>query len=114
MVHSLVAKKELCAEYPFVESYKIVLAWVYAGLSDEDAKTLALDHNLDSDMRLSMSFLQKIRYFHNEWISHTNQGNKADEAFKVKLCEQVGLATKQSKKGERSSKPNIRGYDKFF
>ena len=28
--HSLVARKELCAEYPFVESYKTVLAWVYA------------------------------------------------------------------------------------
>ena len=39
---------------------------------------------------------------------------KGDEAFKVKLCEQVGLATKKTKKGERSSKPNIRGYDNFF
>ncbi|MCO5555464.1 hypothetical protein L7F22_009009 [Adiantum nelumboides] len=71
--HSLVARKELCAEYPFVESYKIVLAWVYAGLSDEDAKTLALDHNVDLKMRLSMSFLQKVRYFHNEWVDHLRQ-----------------------------------------
>lgn len=48
--HSLVAKKELCAEYLFVESYKTVLAWVYARLLDEDAKTLALDHNVDLEM----------------------------------------------------------------
>ncbi|MCO5600920.1 hypothetical protein L7F22_055037 [Adiantum nelumboides] len=53
---------------------------------DEDAKTLALDHNIDSEMRLSMSFLQK----------------------------QVGLATKKSKKGERGAKQNIRGFDNFF
>ena len=77
-----------------------VLAWVYAGLSDEDAKTLALDHNVDSELRLSMSFLQKVRYFHNEWVDHLRQGKKADETFKVRLCDQVGLATKKSKKGE--------------
>ncbi|MCO5599111.1 hypothetical protein L7F22_053211 [Adiantum nelumboides] len=107
--HFLVARKELCAEYPFVESYKIILAWVYAGLSDEDAKTLALDHNVDLEMRLSMSFLPKVHYFHNEWVDHLRQGKKADEAFKVRLCEQVGLATKKSKKGERGAKQNIRG-----
>ncbi|MCO5585897.1 hypothetical protein L7F22_039831 [Adiantum nelumboides] len=100
--HSLVARKEHCAEYPFVESYKTVLAWVYAGLSDEDAKTLALDHNVDLEMRLSMSFLQKVHYFHNEWVDHLRQGKNVDETFKVRLCEQVGLATKKSKKAQRS------------
>lgn len=51
-----------------------------------------------------MSFLQKVHYFHNEWVDHLRQGKKADAAFKVRLCEQVGLATKKSKKGERGGK----------
>ncbi|MCO5614873.1 hypothetical protein L7F22_069158 [Adiantum nelumboides] len=86
--------------YPFVESYKTVLAWVYAGLLNEDAKTLALDHNVDSKMRLSMSFLQKVRYFHNEWVDHLRQGKKADEAFKVRLCD-----TKIKSGSEEALKP---------
>ncbi|MCO5595790.1 hypothetical protein L7F22_049838 [Adiantum nelumboides] len=56
----------------------------------------------------------KVRYFHNEWVDRLRQGKKVDEAFKVRLCEHVGLATKKSKKGERGAKQNIRCFDKFF
>ena len=42
-------------------------------------------------MRMSMSFLQKIHYFHNEWINHINQGNKVDEAFKSNFVSKLDL-----------------------
>ncbi|MCO5579754.1 hypothetical protein L7F22_033614 [Adiantum nelumboides] len=46
----------------------MAMCWVYAGLTDEEAKVLALDHNIDSEFCLEMSFIQKIRFFHNEWV----------------------------------------------
>ncbi|MCO5561486.1 hypothetical protein L7F22_015107 [Adiantum nelumboides] len=84
--HSLLAKQTIAAEYEHVDTYKMAMCWVYAGLTDDEAKVLALDHNIDSDFRLEMTFIQKIRFFHNE------------------------------KKGGRGSsqKPNTKKYDNYF
>ncbi|MCO5563416.1 hypothetical protein L7F22_017058 [Adiantum nelumboides] len=112
--HSLIAKQELAAEYEHVDTYKTAMCWVYAGLTDEEAKVLALDHNIDSDFRLEMSFIQKIRFFHNEWVATIKRGGKVDDNFRVALCEKCGLEVK--KKGGRgaSQKPNSKPYDNYF
>ena len=79
--HSLLAKKELATEYEHVDTYKMAMCWVYAGLTNEEAKVLALDHNIDSDFRLEMTFIQKIRFFHSEWIDTIKSGGKVDDNF---------------------------------
>ncbi|MCO5547183.1 hypothetical protein L7F22_000626 [Adiantum nelumboides] len=105
---------ELAAEYEHVDTYKTAMCWVYAGLTDEEAKVLALDHNIDSDFRLEMSFIQKIRFFHNECVDTIKRGGNVDDNFRVALCEKCGLEVK--KKGGRgaSQKPNTKQYDNYF
>ncbi|MCO5559110.1 hypothetical protein L7F22_012702 [Adiantum nelumboides] len=92
--HSLIAKQELAAEYEHVDSYETAMCWVYAGLTNEEAKVLALDHNIDSDFCLEMSFIQKIRFFHNEWVDT------------LKLKKKGGCGASQ--------KPNTKQYDNYF
>ena len=79
--HSLLAKQELIAEYEHVDTYKMAMCWVYARLTNDEAKFLALDHNIDSDFGLEMTFIQKIRLFHNEWVDTIKRGEKVDEKF---------------------------------
>lgn len=47
-LHTLVAKTQLMDEYPDNPFYKVVMAEVYIGLSDEEALRLAQRHNLNS------------------------------------------------------------------
>ncbi|MCO5600319.1 hypothetical protein L7F22_054429 [Adiantum nelumboides] len=89
--HSLIAKQELAAEYEYVDTYKMAMCWVYAGLTDEEAKVLALDHNIDLDFHLEMFFIQKIRFFHNEWVDTIKRGGRG-----------------------ASPKPNTKQYDNYF
>ncbi|MCO5563324.1 hypothetical protein L7F22_016965 [Adiantum nelumboides] len=79
--HSLIAKQELAAEFEHVDTYKMAMCWVYAGLTDEEAKVLALDHNIDLDFCLEMSFIQKIRFCHNEWADTIKRGGKVYDNF---------------------------------
>ncbi|MCO5566421.1 hypothetical protein L7F22_020098 [Adiantum nelumboides] len=79
--HSLIAKQELVAEYEHVDTYKMAMCWVYAGLTDEEATVLALDHKIDLDFCLEMSFIQKTRLFHNEWVDTIKSGGKVDDNF---------------------------------
>ncbi|KAI5059576.1 hypothetical protein GOP47_0025895 [Adiantum capillus-veneris] len=97
--HSLIAKQELAAEYEHVDTYKMAMCWVYAGLTYEEAKVLTLDHNIDSDFCLEMYFIQKIRFFHNEWVDTIKRGGKVDDNFRAALCEKCGLEVKK-KDGE--------------
>ncbi|MCO5594932.1 hypothetical protein L7F22_048967 [Adiantum nelumboides] len=87
------------------------------GGSEDDSSFKDSDESGDSDdndsdggrdiEEISPSCIGKERVKHEE-------GKKVDEAFKVKLCEQVALATKKSKKGERDTKHNVWGFDNFF
>ncbi|KAI5072228.1 hypothetical protein GOP47_0012334 [Adiantum capillus-veneris] len=112
--HSLIVKQELAAEYEHVDTYKMAMCWVYAGLTDEEAKVLALDHNIDSDFCLEMSFIQKIRFFHNEWVDTIKHGGKVDDNFRVALCEKCGLEVKNKGGRGASQKLNTKQYDNYF
>ena len=41
---------------------------IYVGLTDVEAKLLAWDHNTDSEYRLTMTFVQRVRFIHSEFV----------------------------------------------
>ena len=54
--HSTEAQRQLVKEYPLtVPFFKYAECKVYAGLTHEEAKLLAWDHNNDNDYRQKMS-----------------------------------------------------------
>ena len=59
----------------------MAMCWVYTSLTNAEAKVLALDHNIDSRFCLEMNFIQKIRFFHSEWIDTIKSGGKVDDNF---------------------------------
>ena len=40
----------------------------YAGLTDVEANLLARDHNTDSEYRMTMTFIQRVRFIHSEFL----------------------------------------------
>ncbi|KAI5055485.1 hypothetical protein GOP47_0029006 [Adiantum capillus-veneris] len=86
----------------------MAMCWVYAGLTDEEAKVLALDHNIESDFYLEMSFIQKIRFFHIEWFDTIKPGGNVDDNFRVSLCEKCGLEVKNKGGHGASQNPNTK------
>ena len=54
-------------EFPKNPIFQTVKCIIYVGLIDVEAKLLAWDHNIDSDYRLSMTFIQMIIFIRNEF-----------------------------------------------
>jgi len=61
-----------------------------------------------------MTFLQKIRFFHNEWVKQQKEGRNVDENFRVTLCERCGLQVQKKGSHGADQKPNIKPFDNFF
>ena len=59
---------ELMQEYPNNPIFEIVKCIIYVGLIDVDENLLAWDHNIDSEYRMSMTFIQRVRFIHNEFL----------------------------------------------
>ena len=53
--HSAEARRQLVKEYPLTPYFKYAECKVYAGLTQEEAKLLAWDHNNDNDYIQKMS-----------------------------------------------------------
>ena len=65
--HSTEARRESMQEFPKNLVFQIVKCIIYVGLTDVEEKLLAWDHNIDSDYRMSMTFIQRVRFSHNEF-----------------------------------------------
>ena len=63
------ARCQLVKEYPLTPIFKYADCKVYAGLTHEEAKLLAWDHNNDNNYRQKMSFIQHIRFFHHKYLN---------------------------------------------
>ena len=81
------------------------MCWVYTSLTNEGAEVLTLNHDIDSDFCLEMSFIQKIRFFHYEWVDTIKHGEKVDDNFQVALCEMCILGVKNKGFHGSSQKP---------
>ena len=54
-------------EYPNNPRFETMKCIIYAGLSDIEAKLVAWDHNSDNEYRMSMTFIQRVRFIHSEF-----------------------------------------------
>ena len=95
--HSVEVRRQLCTEYPDLVHFKIVECKVYAGLSKGQATLLAWDHNNDNDYRQGMSFIQRIRFFHNECMDFMREHEKVTLAFRIQCCREIGLVFDETK-----------------
>ena len=55
-------------KYPLNPFFKYVECKVSVGLTHEEAKLLARDHNNDNDYRQKIACIESIRFFHHEYL----------------------------------------------
>jgi len=63
---------------------------IYVGLSDTKGKSLAWDNNLDNHYRMSMNFIQRVRFIHSEFEKNCG-GDKINFTiyFQKECCMQI-------------------------
>eukprot|EP01018_Ginkgo_biloba_P013093 Gb_10123 [translate_table: standard] len=111
--HSVEARRQLTQEFPQNVHFKEVKCIVYAGLTPLEAKLLAWDHNHDNEYRAEMTFIQKIRFFHNEFIDLC-EGDKSKATFEFRLqcCMEVGIVIHE--KDTKRKSDMLRAVDSQF
>ena len=108
--HSAEARRQLVKEYPLTPFFKYVECKVYAGLTHEEAKLLAWDHNNDNDYRQKMSCIERIRFFHHEYLDALQKyGPRLHPGLRRQCLLEVGIAVDESTKSE-----GLRKYDSWF
>ena len=108
--HSAEARRQLVKEYPLTPFFKYAECKVYAGLTHEEAKLLAWDHNNDNDYRQKMSCIERIRFFHHEYLDALNRfGPRLWPGLRRQCLLEVGIAVDESTKSE-----GLRKYDSWF
>jgi hypothetical protein len=71
--HSGEPRWQLRKEHPTTYFFKYVECTIYVGLSVDEAKLVAGDHNNDNDYRQKMSSIKRIRFFHYEYVNASKQ-----------------------------------------
>ena len=107
--HSAEARRQLCLEYPDSVPFKTVECKIYAGLTREEATLLSWDHNNDNDYRQGMTFVQRIRFFHNEYLDFMRVNDKITYEFRVQCCRETGLVFEDTRSSDA-----LRKYDQTF
>ena len=108
--HSAEARRQLVKEYPLTPFFKYAECKVYAGLTHEEAKLLAWDHNNDNDYRQKMSCIERIRFFHHEYLDALQRfGPKLHPGLRRQCLLEVGIVVDESTKSE-----GLRKYDSWF
>ena len=80
------------------------------GLTVDEAKLLAWDHNNDNDYRKEMSSIEKIRFFHNEYFTALKKyGPKLNPTLRRHCLNEVGIVTDDTTKSE-----GLRKYEPWF
>ena len=85
--HFVQAIRELMQEFPKNPIFQTVKCIIYNGLTDVEAKLLAWDHNTYSDYRMSMKFIQRVIFIHNEFEQICGgDRSKVDADFWKQCC----------------------------
>lgn len=66
-----------------------VEAWVYCGLSNEEIRSLAWQHNIDQEYQKTMTNVDKIRACHALFMEANMTRSKE---LKFKCCDELRLA----------------------
>ena len=86
--HSACAKADLALVHPNDKQFRRVTAWIFAGLSIQDARNLAWCTNIDSEFRSQMSTIQRVSYIHMRFVENNYVSNiefKSECAMEINL-----------------------------
>lgn len=101
---------------PHFEKMKCI---IYAGLSDTEAKLVAWDHNSDNEYRMSMTFIQRVRFIYSEFEEKSG-GDRINVTvdFRKECCIEIvyPIEEKINSKGRKGDKfsDSFRGVDNIF
>lgn len=90
---------------------------IYVGLIDIDAKLLEWDHNTHSEYRMSMTFIQRVIFIHNEFEEvFSGDISKVDTPFREQCCMEIGFPSIEEKDKQKGVKENdlFKGMDNYF
>ena len=71
--HSLETKRQLVMEHPTTYFFKYAKCKIYVGLRVDEPNLLAWDHNNDNGYRQKISCIERIRFFHYEYLDALRQ-----------------------------------------
>jgi hypothetical protein len=86
--HSACARMDLSRANPHLDSLRRIQAWVVAGVTVQEARTLAWGHNVDNEFRSKMTTIQRINYIHMRYLENEMKG---DMAFKMEVAAEIQL-----------------------
>ena len=108
--HSVEARRKLIREHPTTFFFKYAECKIYVGLTTEEAKLLAWDHNNDNDYRQKMSSIERIRFFHHEYLDgKTKFGPKLYPALQRDCLHEVGIVVDDAVNSD-----GIRKFESWF
>ena len=83
---------------------------VYVGLTYVEANLLAWDHNTDIEYRMTMTFIQRVIFIHNEFLQICGgDKSKVDASFQKQCCLEIGIPIK----ADNVKQKNAKGSDAF-
>ena len=90
---------------------------IYAGSTDTYTKLLAWDHNTYSEYGISMTFIQRTRFIHNEFEELCGRDkSKVDTPFRKQCCMEIEFPSSEGKASQKCVKESdlFRGMDNYF
>ena len=88
-------------QHPTTYFFKSAECKIYVGLIVHEAKLLAWDHNNDNDYRQKMSSIERIRFFHYEYLDALKlYGSKLNPGLRRHCLNEVGIVTDDTKKSK--------------
>src|ERR1700733_1711118 len=93
------------------------LCWFIKYRSKVKAKLLAWDHNIDNEYSMSMTFIQRVRFIHNEFEEKCGgDKTKVSLAFRKECCMKIGyqIEEKSNSKDDKVNFDIFRGMDNIF
>jgi hypothetical protein len=68
--HSACARMDLTSASPDYSADKRIQSWIFVGLNNVQARTLAWTHNIDNEVKSNMTLIQKIMYVHLRFMEN--------------------------------------------
>ena len=92
-------------EYPNNSIFETMKCIVYVGLTNVNVKLLAWDHNIDSEYRMTMIFIQRVRFIHNEFFQICGgDKSKVHASFRKQCCLEIGIPIKEDNVKQKNDK----------
>ena len=108
--HSAEARRQLVQEHPTTYFFKYAECKIYVGLTVDEAKLLAWDHNNDNDYRQKMSSIERIRFFHYEYLDALRSfGQRLHPGLRRQCLNEVGIVIDDTVKSD-----GLRKYEPWF